>query len=83
MELLISTKALLNRLLNRQLNRFRNPNHLEIKEFIRSTIPAILNEWSLGTTEDIKFDDQGWVNVTAFVNDRYVLRLNARDMQLP
>jgi aminoglycoside phosphotransferase (APT) family kinase protein len=38
---------------------------------------------NLGVVDKVIFDDQGWVNVTAFVNNDFVIRFNARDAQLP
>ncbi len=61
----------------------RTPNHLEIKKICRQCIEPISKKWGLGAVHDIRFDDQGWVNVTAFVNDLFVIRFNARDVHLP
>lgn len=61
----------------------RSPNHLQIKENCREAINEIMKKLNLGSAEKVIFDDQGWVNVTTFVNDDLVIRFNARDTQLP
>jgi aminoglycoside phosphotransferase (APT) family kinase protein len=61
----------------------RSPNHLEVKENCRAAIQKIMAQSKLGSVDKVIFDDQGWVNVTAFVNDDFVMRFNARDIQLP
>lgn len=37
----------------------------------------------LGETQSIKTDELGWVNPVYFVNSKYVIRFNARDINLP
>ncbi len=61
----------------------RTFDHLEIKKECRNSVLQIMAHSDLGAVEKIVFDDQGWVNVTAFVNDSLVFRFNARDAHLP
>jgi len=61
----------------------RAPNHLEIKQTCREVIQKIMTQLNLSSSGKIIFDEQGWVNVTAFVGDDFVMRFNARDIQLP
>lgn len=61
----------------------RAPNHLEIKKTCRDSLEALFAHWKLGPVNHVEFDDQGWVNVTVFVNESWVVRFNARDIQLP
>lgn len=61
----------------------RAPNHLEIKETCREVIRTIMSKLKVSSSEKIIFDEQGWVNVTVFVGDEFVVRFNARDAQLP
>ncbi|MFZ4405397.1 MAG: phosphotransferase [Pseudobdellovibrionaceae bacterium] len=61
----------------------RSPDHLKIKESCLEAIDKIMAKSNLGFAEKVVFDDQGRVNVTAFVNDDLVVRFNARDNHLP
>lgn len=61
----------------------RSPDQFKIKENCRQAMSKIIEKSNLGSAQKVIFDDQGWVNVTAFVNDDLVVRFNARDIQLP
>ncbi|QHW32968.1 aminoglycoside phosphotransferase family protein [Paenibacillus rhizovicinus] len=47
------------------------------------TIQAIFDKHSLGRIDRIEYSDRGIVNPCVFINDNYVVRVNARDVELP
>ncbi|WP_165822422.1 phosphotransferase family protein [Paenibacillus montanisoli] len=47
------------------------------------TIQDILEKHSLGRIDRIEYSDRGIVNPCVFINDHYVVRVNARDVELP
>lgn len=61
----------------------RTHNHLIVKEYCHSLIPKILELNGLEKSENILMDQLGWVNPVFFVNSKYVIRFNARDINLP
>lgn len=42
-----------------------------------------MEKFNLGLIETLKVDETGWVNPVFFINNEYVFRFNARDMNLP
>ncbi|WP_181909415.1 phosphotransferase family protein [Paenibacillus taihuensis] len=47
------------------------------------TIQAIFEKHHLGPIDRIEYSDRGIVNPCIFINDHYVVRVNARDVELP
>lgn len=61
----------------------RTHNYQSVKEYCRSLIPSIMQAHRLEEPQSIKTDELGWVNPVYFVNSKYVIRFNARDVNLP
>lgn len=61
----------------------RSHNHLAVKEKCKVAIPSLMTKFKLGAVDEIRVDELGWVNPTIFINEKYVFRFNARDINLP
>lgn len=61
----------------------RSPNQAAIKEECLKVIPALLEKWGISQSRQITVDSTGWVNPCFFIDDRFVVRFNARDPLLP